>query len=359
MMVGLMMACGVWVAGLGSVAGVVAADRSEPKPPLPLSPSASVRQLRLPEGFRIELVASEPLVVEPSCVAFDERGRMFVSEIHGFNLEGEIDVAELNKSGTVDRSVRRIRWERVGGRIAEQAKQGQFGTIKLLVDSDGDGRMDKAHVWADRLPPCYGMLPLRDGLLVVCAPDIVFLADRDGDGRAEILVTRSDYGSGAGHMALALRKGRLIQKAKGATIGLGNRWSHLLGAFDLGAGGKSILAIETPHLAGYLLAFEMKGGRLAERARRPGFTTHSIGSRNVWEFAVIRRAGAADTVVQEVSRGRLAALALRKNRWVIRWTIPLAGPVQSNIVAADLNGDGLDDLAFAGPGGKVHALLSR
>ena len=138
--------------------------------------------------------------------------------------------------------------------------------------------------------------------------------DLDGDGRAEILVTRSDYGSGAGHMALALRKGRLIQKAKGATIGLGNRWSHLLGAFDLGAGGKSILAIETPHLAGYLLALEMKGGRLAERARRPGFTTHSIGSRNVWEFAVIRRAGAADTVVQEVSRGRLAVLALRKNR---------------------------------------------
>jgi hypothetical protein len=183
--------------------------------------------------------------------------------------------------------------------------------------------------------------------------------DLDGDGRAEILVTRSDYGSGAGHMALALRKGRLIQKAKGATIGLGNRWSHLLGAFDMGAGGISILAIETPHLAGYLLALEMKGGRLAERARRPGFTTHSIGSRNVWEFAVIRRAGAAEIVVQEVGRGRLAALALRKNRWVIRWTIPLAGPVQSNIVGADLNGDGLDDLAFAGPGGKVHALLSR
>ena len=105
-------------------------------------------------------------------------------------------------------------------------------------------------------------------------------------------------------MALALRKGRLIQKAKGTTIGLGNRWSHLLGAFDLGAGGKSILAIETPHLAGYLLALEMKGGRLAERARRPGFTTHSIGSGNVWEFAVIRRAGAAEIVVQEVSRGR-------------------------------------------------------
>ena len=182
----LVKACVIWAC---SVACVVAADQPEPKAPLPLSPSESVRELRLPEGFRIELVASEPLVVEPSCVVFDGRGRMFVSEIHGFNLEGEIDVKELNKSGKVDRTVRRIRWERVGGPIAEQAKRGQFGTVKLLVDSDGDGRMDKADVWADRLPPCYGMLPLRDGLVVVCAPDILFLADRDGDGKAEVRET--------------------------------------------------------------------------------------------------------------------------------------------------------------------------
>ena len=138
--------CGFWVAGFGGVIEAGAADQAGPKPPLPLSPAASVRQLRLPEGFRIELVASEPVVVEPSCVAFDARGRMFVGEIHGFNLEGEIDVTELNKSGTIDRSVRRIRWERIGGPIAEQAKRGQFGTVKLLVDSDGDGRMDTAQV---------------------------------------------------------------------------------------------------------------------------------------------------------------------------------------------------------------------
>ena len=185
----LTIACGIWVASLGCVAEVIASDPSEPKPPLPLSPSASARHLRLPRGFRIELVASEPLVVEPSSVAFDSRGRMFVSEIHGFNLEGEIDVAELNKTGKIDRSVRRIRWERVGGRIAEAAKRGQYGTVKLLIDSDGDGRMDKAQVWADRLPPCYGILPFQDGLVVVCAPDILFLADRDGDGRAEVRTT--------------------------------------------------------------------------------------------------------------------------------------------------------------------------
>ena len=185
----LVITSGIWLASLGYAAGVAASDLSEPKPPLPLSPSASARHLRLPKGFRIELVASEPVVVEPSSVAFDSRGRMYVSEIHGFNLEGEIDVAELNTTGTIDRSVRRIRWERVGGRIAEEAKRGQYGTVKLLLDTDGDGRMDKARVWADRLPPCYGILPFRDGLVVVCAPDILFLADRDGDGRAEVRKT--------------------------------------------------------------------------------------------------------------------------------------------------------------------------
>ncbi len=46
--------------------------------------------------------------------------------------------------------------------------------------------MDKAEVWADRLPACFGICPARGGIIVVCAPDIVFLADRDGDGQAEV-----------------------------------------------------------------------------------------------------------------------------------------------------------------------------
>lgn len=157
--------------------------------PGPLSPEASATRLMLPKGFRIELVASEPVVSEPTCLAFDEQGRMFVCELHGFNLEGELDVAELNKAGKVDKSVRRIRWERQGGAIAQEARKGQYGTVKLLHDSDGDGRMDRADVWADRLPPCYGVLPARGGLVVVCAPDILFLADRDNDGKAEVRET--------------------------------------------------------------------------------------------------------------------------------------------------------------------------
>ena len=173
---------------LGSMVAAAEIERAEDAPQ-PLSPRESAAKMRLPEGFRIELVASEPLVQDPSCLTFDEQGRLFVCELHGYNLEGHLDVVELNKTGVLDTKVRRIRWERVAGKIAEEARSQQYGTVKLLTDSDGDGRMDQATVWADRLPTCYGIVPARGGIIVVCAPDILYLADRDGDGKAEVRET--------------------------------------------------------------------------------------------------------------------------------------------------------------------------
>lgn len=152
----------------------------------PLSPEESRKLFKLPAGFRVELVAAEPLVADPVAIAFDARGRLFVCEIHGYNLEGYYDVLELNKTGELDRVVRRILASPEATRRAEQE---QYGTVKLLEDTDGDGHMDRMAVWADRLPPCYGVAPALDGAIVLCAPDIVYLADRDGDGRAEVRET--------------------------------------------------------------------------------------------------------------------------------------------------------------------------
>src|ERR1051326_437992 len=61
-----------------------------PKPtdaPGPMSPEQSAAAFRLPDGFRLEVVASEPLIATASAGCWDERGRMFVSELHGYNLE--------------------------------------------------------------------------------------------------------------------------------------------------------------------------------------------------------------------------------------------------------------------------------
>ncbi len=154
--------------------------------PQPLPPAESAKRFRLPPGFRIELAASEPLVADPVAMDFDAKGRLFVCEIHGYNLEGYLDVLELNKTGVLDKAVRRVP---ANPGAVKEAAANQYGTVKLLEDTDGDGRFDRASVWADRLPPCYGVLAARDGVIVLCAPDVVYLADRDGDGKAEVRQT--------------------------------------------------------------------------------------------------------------------------------------------------------------------------
>lgn len=150
--------------------------------PQPLSPEQSAAAFKLPEGFRMEVVASEPLIASPSAVCWDERGRMFVSELHGYNLAGQLDIEELNKTGQLDTQVRRVQADE---KFKRAAMAGTFGVVKLLRDANGDGRMDHAEVWATNLPPVYGLVPARGGIIVACAPHIVFLADRDGDDRAE------------------------------------------------------------------------------------------------------------------------------------------------------------------------------
>jgi len=150
--------------------------------PKPRTPEQSAAAFQLPPGFRMEVIASEPLIASPSGVCWDERGRMFVSELHGYNLAGQLDIEELNKSGQLDTKVRRVQADE---KFKRAAQSGTFGVVKLLRDTDGDGRMDAAEVWATNLPPAYGLVPARRGVIVACAPDIVYLADQDGDGKAD------------------------------------------------------------------------------------------------------------------------------------------------------------------------------
>lgn len=151
--------------------------------PRPLSPQDSHATFRVPGGLRVELVAAEPLIHEPSGVCWDARGRLYVSELHGYNLEGQFDIDALNKTGELDMEVRRIA---APPEAKAKADAETYGTVKLLADTDGDGTMDAVSVFADRLPACYGICPARDGVIAVAAPQIIFLADRDGDGVAEV-----------------------------------------------------------------------------------------------------------------------------------------------------------------------------
>jgi putative membrane-bound dehydrogenase-like protein len=151
--------------------------------PKPLPPAESLEQFAVPEGYQMRLLASEPLITEPSGICWDDKGRCFVCELHGYNLEGQYDIDELNKSGQLDLEVRRIQ---ASDAAKQKAEHETYGTVKLLRDTDGDGVMDQSIVWADRLPPCHGIAAGNGGIIIACSPHIVFLKDSDGDDKADV-----------------------------------------------------------------------------------------------------------------------------------------------------------------------------
>ena len=172
-------------------AGPIEAEEIKPAAdaPKPLSPRESLESFQLAKGLKIELVASEPLIADPTGIAWDEQGRLFVCEIHGYNLEGHLDIIELNKTGKLDKKIRRIY---ATPETLDEARKQTYGRVKLLQDTDGDGRMDRADIWADDLPACFGIVPARGGIIAVTAFKIIYLNDSTGDGKADIRETLFD-----------------------------------------------------------------------------------------------------------------------------------------------------------------------
>jgi putative membrane-bound dehydrogenase-like protein len=230
----LLSAAGLWLmVPAGSAGGGTIPQATDA--PRPLTPEEGRTRFRLPDGFRIELVAAEPLLREPTGLCFDARGRIFVCELHGYNLDGYYDILELNKTGVLDTAVRRIPASQEAERRA--AKE-TYGTVRML-ETDGGGRVVRSTVFADRLPPCYGVVPARDGVIVLCAPDVVYLADRDGDGKAEVRETLFT-GFGVGEIWTRISNPRWgpdnwIYAAAGMASGGTIRGPHLKGEVKLGS----------------------------------------------------------------------------------------------------------------------------
>lgn len=114
-------------------------------------PAEALRSFAVAPGFGIELVAAEPLLHSPVAVDFDESGRMFVV-------------------GMVDYS--------------EQADE-HLGEVRILEDTDGDGRYDTSLAFAEGLSWPTGVLCYDGGVFVCAAPDLLYLKDTDGDGVAD------------------------------------------------------------------------------------------------------------------------------------------------------------------------------
>jgi len=118
------------------------------------SPAASLAVIKVSAGFAVELVAAEPMVRDPINLAWGADGRMWVVEMADYpnGIDG-------------------------------QGKPG--GRIRVLESTRGDGHFDKATLFADGLKSPTSVLPWRDGVLVTSVPNVLFLQDTDGDGRAD------------------------------------------------------------------------------------------------------------------------------------------------------------------------------
>ncbi len=132
-------------------------DRRWFVPPAPaLSPAEAAARFQLPEGYRIEAVAVEPLVRDPVDIAWDERGRMWVVEMTTLMLDAD-------GSGELEPDCE----------------------IAILSDTDGDGLYDTREVFLDGLVLPRSVCFVPEGVVAILPPRMVFLQDLDGDGRPD------------------------------------------------------------------------------------------------------------------------------------------------------------------------------
>jgi hypothetical protein len=117
-----------------------------------LSPADAMKTFSLPPGFRVELVASEPMIESPILIEFDADGRLYVLEQLSFlpDMSGRDSTEPINR-------------------------------VSVLEDTNNDGLMDKKTVFADKLLMPRALKPLDRGVLIGEPPNLWLMKDTNGD----------------------------------------------------------------------------------------------------------------------------------------------------------------------------------
>ncbi len=158
-----------------------------PEAPI-LGPEEALKSIRVQPGFRVELVAAEPLLHDPIAMDFDEDGRIWVVEMRSYmpNVDGEGEIAPVSR-------------------------------VVVLEDTNGDGQMDQSTVWMDELTLPRAIRVVAGGALIGEPPHLWFTRDTTGDGRAdEKIMVADDYSH---------REANPEHGSNGLLIGLDN-WIH-------------------------------------------------------------------------------------------------------------------------------------
>ena len=153
-----------------------------------------LKRFRVPKGFKVELAAAEPLLANPVAFSIDEQGRFYVVET--FRLHsGVTDIRShmdwLDEELAVKTVEERVAYmtKHEGKRIADYTKYSD--RVRLVWDSDGDGRADKATVFADGFNGIAdglgaGVLARRGDVYFANIPNLWLLRDTNNDGKADV-----------------------------------------------------------------------------------------------------------------------------------------------------------------------------
>ncbi|MEZ6120214.1 MAG: PQQ-dependent sugar dehydrogenase [Pirellulaceae bacterium] len=190
--------CFLTFAGFGSIP-IVAQDIPEPQQPTIAAASdeglQALDSFRLNDDLSASLFAAEPLLANPVAIYVDHQGRVFVCETfrqgnavvdnRSFN-DTWVD-ADLAAQTVEDR--RQFFTEQLGTKLASYMEQDD--RIRLLIDSDHDGRADESHVFSDHYNDTVdgtgaGILEHNGNVYYTCIPDLYLLQDPDGDHQAEV-----------------------------------------------------------------------------------------------------------------------------------------------------------------------------
>ena len=112
------------------------------------TPDQTMQALRTADGFEVGLFASEPMITNPTALDVDTQGRVWVAE---------------------------------GQYYRRAAKDPGIDKIKVLEDLDGDGKADKATVFADDLLVPMSVCVAGDKVYVGESPNLYVYEDKDGD----------------------------------------------------------------------------------------------------------------------------------------------------------------------------------
>lgn len=135
-----------------------AADFPSMPPVKPLTAAEEAKTFLLPPGYRMELVLSEPDILEPVCMAFDGNGRLYVAEMRSYmrDIDGTNELVNTSR-------------------------------VSVHWSSKNDGKYDMHRVFADKLKLPRLLLPLADGVLIgeTDTNDIYLYKDTNGDGTSD------------------------------------------------------------------------------------------------------------------------------------------------------------------------------